>query len=495
MSSAILLRNGIALLHDNEDHVHATKTDILVEGGTITRIEPNISAPQGAEVIDCTDKIISPGFVDTHHHLWQTQLRAKFGDEVLVDYMLKGMMQGSNFTASDVFWGQLGGCMEAVDAGTTTVVDHPHMTYSPEHAENAISATVTAGIRSIFCYCITMRVSCWEPLQLNGNFLEPWMFEQLAGLGSRAPFGPNGRVQLGLAFDGWFLPKEMITDLFQRARDAGVKLVTTHYCRGPQSPGSSLVEQIDNFGLLDSRFLISHATGGTPKDASLVRKAGVHISSTPSTEMQMALGRVACFDDTLKEMAPQCSLGVDLHTNNSAYIPGEMRLALQNARSEFNQKLYDEGKAPRRTHKTVEQAFNLGTIMGARACKMGDQIGSLAVGKKADVVVFDAATPGMVCCENDPVAAIVLSSSIRDVEIVIVDGVIRKRDGKLLPVTADEAARGQTGEKELRWREIADSILRSQREILGRIEKIDFEAARKDVLQRFHVDEKNIIEV
>ena len=61
--------------------------------------------------------------IDTHHHLWQTQLRARFGDEMLVAYMLKGMSQGSNFTATDVFWGQLGGSMEAIDAGTTTVVD------------------------------------------------------------------------------------------------------------------------------------------------------------------------------------------------------------------------------------------------------------------------------------------------------------------------------------------------------------------------------------
>jgi cytosine/adenosine deaminase-related metal-dependent hydrolase len=123
MASIILLQNGIALLHDKDDHVHPTRTDILIEGGSIAKIERNISAPSGAQVIDCVDKIISPGFIDTHHHLWQTQTRARFGDTMLMDYMLKGMMQGSNFSASDVFWGQLGGCMEVIDAGTTTVVD------------------------------------------------------------------------------------------------------------------------------------------------------------------------------------------------------------------------------------------------------------------------------------------------------------------------------------------------------------------------------------
>ena len=369
------------------------------------------------------------------------------------------------------------------------------MMYSPEHAENAISATVTSGLRSIFCYCTTMRISCWGPMEMNMNYLEPWMFEQLAKLGSQAPFGPGGRVQLGLAFDGWFLPKEMISDVFQRAKDAGVKLVTTHFGRGPSFMKDSLIELMHNYGLLDSSILISHANGATPQDATLMRKAGAHVSSTPSTEMQMALGKVVCFDDAVKEMAPQCSLGVDLHSNNSSFIPGEARLALQNARAEFNQKLWDEWKTPKTANKTVEEAFNLGTILGARACKMEDQVGSLAVGKKADIVLFDANSPGMVCSSNDPLSAILLNSSIRDVDTVIIDGVIRKRDGKLLPVDVDSAAQKLAGSKQLEWRDVAKEIIRSQKNIVEKIDKIDFDAERPRLLQAMYLDQKNFVDV
>jgi cytosine/adenosine deaminase-related metal-dependent hydrolase len=72
-------------------------------------------------------KIISPGFVDTHHHLWQTQLKGRHANELLLEYMASGNLQSSNYTREDLYWGQLGGCLEAINAGTTTVVDHSHI--------------------------------------------------------------------------------------------------------------------------------------------------------------------------------------------------------------------------------------------------------------------------------------------------------------------------------------------------------------------------------
>lgn len=67
MSSQLLLKNGTALIHDENDNVKAIKTNLLIENNKISKIAPVISASQG-KVVDCTDKIISPGFIDTHHH-------------------------------------------------------------------------------------------------------------------------------------------------------------------------------------------------------------------------------------------------------------------------------------------------------------------------------------------------------------------------------------------------------------------------------------------
>jgi cytosine/adenosine deaminase-related metal-dependent hydrolase len=89
-SHSILLKNGIALIHDAQNHVVPTKTSILIEHGKIAEIAQDITTPAGVEVIDCTDKIISPGFIDTHRHGWQTQLKGRHANEELIEYMVTG---------------------------------------------------------------------------------------------------------------------------------------------------------------------------------------------------------------------------------------------------------------------------------------------------------------------------------------------------------------------------------------------------------------------
>lgn len=135
MSSSVLLRGGMLLVPDetNDNAVIAVKRDLLVMGDRIARIEQGIAAQTGMTVIDCAGKIVSPGFIDTHHHLWQTPLKGRHGDHSVLDYMPTGNLSSAFFTPADMFWGQLGGALEALDAGTTTVVDHAHMNVSEQH--------------------------------------------------------------------------------------------------------------------------------------------------------------------------------------------------------------------------------------------------------------------------------------------------------------------------------------------------------------------------
>jgi cytosine/adenosine deaminase-related metal-dependent hydrolase len=133
-SRNLLLKNGTALIHGENDKVDAVRTDILISGSKISTIAANIAPPPGSEVIDCTDKIISPGFVDTHHHIWQTLLKGRHANHTLMQYLSEGNFTSSLHTAEDTFWGQLAGCLEMVDCGTTSVVDFSHVNYSPEHS-------------------------------------------------------------------------------------------------------------------------------------------------------------------------------------------------------------------------------------------------------------------------------------------------------------------------------------------------------------------------
>lgn len=160
---------------------------------------------------------------------------------------MTGNFQHANYAPEDVFWGELGGCLEALDAGTTTVVDHAHVNVTPAHskyhlvlyylllkigtASNAIEATASSGIRSIFCYTPILRVKTFRPdFTVDGGLLDDWVIDHLKHLGATAPFGDE-RVQLGLAFDGFMLPKDQVVSLYTEARKLGVKIITTHYVR------------------------------------------------------------------------------------------------------------------------------------------------------------------------------------------------------------------------------------------------------------------------
>lgn len=83
----ILLKAGVVLRHDANDNIIPTKADVLIEGNRITRIEESIPSSEGCEVIDSTDKIVSPGFIDTHHHVWQSAFKGLFGDMALLPYL------------------------------------------------------------------------------------------------------------------------------------------------------------------------------------------------------------------------------------------------------------------------------------------------------------------------------------------------------------------------------------------------------------------------
>ena len=89
-SSSILFRGGTILIHDSDYHVQAIKADLLVTGNTIAKIEPSIDLENGTELVDCTDKILSPGFIDTHHHVWQTLLKGRHANHLLLDYVPSG---------------------------------------------------------------------------------------------------------------------------------------------------------------------------------------------------------------------------------------------------------------------------------------------------------------------------------------------------------------------------------------------------------------------
>lgn len=256
------------------------------------------------------------------------------------------------------------------------------------------------------------------------------------------------------------------------------------------------METLDKYDLLGSDILISHATCMTDADAERIIRGGVSLSSTPETELQMGLGYPVCFQEDIAEI---CSLGVDCHSNNGSSVPSQMRLALQAERGRQNQVLIQQGKAPKHQRTTAQDAFLLGTIGGARAVKMAADIGSLEEGKLADIVVFDATSPAMVCAaDQDPIAAIVFHSSARDIEMVIVDGQIRKTKGQLIPVDLDMSSTDilERTRSRVEWPDVVKELRASRERILVRDERNGpgaIECAIDEVAAALQVSKENLV--
>ena len=188
--------------------------------------------------------------------------------------------------------------LETLAAGTTTVVDHSHVTNSPDHVKLAIAATASSGIRAVYCYTPILRVKNFSPLTYHPNPLEEWVMQTFEELAREGPWA-DGRVTLGFAFDMWFLPPQVLRGVFGKVKDAGVKTITTHYVSIPQMGGGwpgGVAQMLEGLDLLDERLIASHAGGCSRSDFDLLKSAGAHVSSTPSTELQMGMGRSVCFD-------------------------------------------------------------------------------------------------------------------------------------------------------------------------------------------------------
>jgi len=413
------------------------------------------------------------------------------------------MSQSMQYTPEDTFYGQLAAMLEGLAAGTTTIVDHAHVTQSPEHAELAIAGTASSGIRSIFCYTPIGRVQSFNPLTPNPNLFEPWVMQTFDKLADQGPFG-DGRVTLGFAFDLFFLPAPMVKGLFAQVKSKGVRTITVHGSTALASPSIPILHELD---LLDEHIIISH--GGTIKrdHAELLKKHGARISSTPSSELQMAMGRPYAFDSSFVDggwtgdsigLQDHASFGVDCSSMTAGSIVSEAKLGLANARNHFNEHYMKQEKTPKTlpANLSVEAAFNLATIKGAEAVRMSDQIGRIAEGFKADLVIFDALSPGMVAAaQHDPVAAIILHSSSADIDTVLVDGVARKKSGKLVSVSVDESARGKIGKETLEWSGIAKEIVTSRARMQKEMDKIDYEEGNAATLRNFHLDGDKFVDV
>jgi len=403
-----------------------TRGDVLIERGRIAAVAPSIACDD-CERIDATAMIVSPGFVDTHRHVWQTQLRTVATDWSLFDYFVRmRSVYSALYTPEDVYLGNHVGALEALDAGITTVVDHCHVLNSPEHSDEAVHGLIDAGIGGVFCYGMFANPTLPEfaPESDSG-----WRRDDARRVRTRYFPGDDGTLRFGLApSEAEAVSIEALADEIRLGRRLEAHRLSLHVAMGAYDRGRRTVACLDGLGLLADDLLLVH--GAALGDDELARMAavGAGISVTPETELQMAMGHPVAAR-ALAHSVPT-SLGIDIVSNYAGDMFAQMRLLLQAQRGYDNAKLT---APPRAIAPRAIDVLALATIGGARVLGLDDELGSLAPGKRADVVLTRTDAVHMTPVA-DPVGALVLNANVADVDTVLVAGRAVKRDGKLLGV-------------------------------------------------------------
>jgi cytosine/adenosine deaminase-related metal-dependent hydrolase len=406
----------LSILHD---------ASLLIEGDTIAALSEgslNGDIPSNTTRINATGSIISPGFIDTHTHLWQTAFKTIGSNTSLADYFQKFGEYGQSstvFTPEDLYLGQLAGSLERVHVGTTTVLDHAHASWTEEGTDSCVNGSVDSGVRTVYAHAVHDVPGAWT-----------WD-EQIRKLQSmtkdRRFHSDDGLLSLGLAYDGFFnAPDANISTLWNITKGANLSVVTTHHLGGPWGFTNSPTA-LHLHGWLNDTIpvVFSHSSFMSYKDAQLLRDTNQYISTTPESELHF--GHIHPHANNIQD---QASLGVDCHFTYSSSMVNQARLWLQTLRAERYADTLDKWQVPINSPMSVEQAFYLITRAGALALRRPD-IGVIQVGAKADLVVYSTDSPNMLGW-SDPVAAIILHADVGDIDDVLINGAFLKRNGKLL---------------------------------------------------------------
>jgi 5-methylthioadenosine/S-adenosylhomocysteine deaminase len=423
MSTRTLIRGGQVLTMDPAlgDPPGA---DVLIEDGRIVAVEAGVSAD--AEVIDATGFIVLPGFVDTHRHTWEAAIRGSAPNATLDDYFVEILDTFAPlYRAEDVYASNLAGSLECVDAGITTLVDWSHINNTPEHPDAAINALRETGIRVRYAYG-----------SANTSLADYWFESKLAIPGDdvrriRETYIPSdtGMLTMGLATRGpGFCQDDVVRTEWALARELGIP-ITVHVGMGRLAGRFGMIKQLHNLGLLGPDTTYIHCCYFSDEEWQLVADTGGTISIAPQIELQMGHGWPPVMKAIEYGLPP--SLSIDVVTTAPGDMFTNMRAAFAGERARVNAASWEADVPVPETMLTARQMLEMATINGAHVAGLADETGSLTPGKRADLILLDARKLNMAPV-LDPVASVVLSADVSNVDTVIVDGVVRKQHGKLL---------------------------------------------------------------
>ncbi len=420
MTVRVLLRDGwLVTMAPGSEPVRG---DLLIADDRIAAVG-RLGDVTDAEVVDARDRIVLPGLVDTHRHMWQSALRTIACDWALGQYFarMRGQL-GGVLRPEDTFAATLLGMVEALDAGITTVVDWSHNLNGPDHADAAWDALQHGGGRSLFSYGATNDQALRTDVSPHTR--------DVARLRNGVASDDSARVTLGMAVRGpEFSPIETCVADWALARELGLP-VTVHVGggrRGAQGP----VAELQARGLLGPDTTYVHCNMLSDLELDMIAAVGGRASVSPEVEANMGHGPAATA--RLRSRGIPTGLSADVCTNVGGDLFGAMRVAIALQRGADHAAALARGDSLAEVSLTAREVLEMATIDGARACGLDDRIGTLEVGKQADVLVLRADAPNLAPM-SDPVGAVVHAAGTHNVDSVFVAGRPVKRAGSFVDI-------------------------------------------------------------
>ncbi|MCZ8524104.1 MULTISPECIES: 5'-deoxyadenosine deaminase [Paenibacillus] len=398
--------------------------DIRVVDDRIAAMAPSLAEEPGEYVIDASGRTVIPGFIQTHIHLCQTLFRGKGDDLELMDWLRQRIwpLEASHDEES-VYYSALLGIGELIQSGTTTIVDMETV----HHTDSAFRAIAGSGIRALSGK-VMMDKGTEVPLPLQEKTGES--IQQSVDLLERWNGYDKGRIQY--AFCPRFVvscTETLLREVQKLSTSYGVK-VHTHASENlgeieivQAETGMRNVVYLDHLGLANERLILAHCIWLDEEEKRIIRERGVHVSHCPGSNLKLASG-IAETPELLK-LDISVSLGADgAPCNNNLDMFNEMRLAAL---------IQKPVHGP--TSMNARSVFRMATIGGAKAVGMEKEIGSIEVGKKADLAILNLnGFHTFPSYDVDPISRIVYSATRADVETTIIDGKIVMEKGLMRTV-------------------------------------------------------------
>jgi cytosine/adenosine deaminase-related metal-dependent hydrolase len=365
------------------------EADVLIEDGRVAEVGRGLRA-RDAELVEATDTIVMPGFVDTHRHVCESLFR-----NLGVDIDAAPDDYGSHYQPDDVYAATLIGLFGALDVGITSIVDWCEISAGKEHVEAALQAHADSGIRSVFAY----GAPSWSD------------FDWGAGLRRLTQSAPQPLVTFAAG------PKE-------RPSNAESASVDWTLARGLGLRVHAHADS-DLGGLLGKDVTLVHCSRLTDSDLDAVAASGASVSLTPSSEMTGGRGSISI--QKLIDRAIRPGLGVD----TERLAPGDMFAQMRAAISIQHATYFDlklAGKAGLPKLLTTRDVIRYATVDGARVAGLTAEVGALEPGRQADLIVLRTDLPN-IHPVNDPIGAVVWGMDTSNVDWVFVAGRPVKRSG------------------------------------------------------------------